>query len=143
MSTDIEARVMIHDLYAKYCFALDKSDPEAFVDCFSVEGVFDVVGRAEFRGHAAMRSLIEATSERRPRHHFLNFHLKRVSDGTAEGIAYFILLDPKTAETNAYGHYEDALVLEEDGFWRFVDRKVYFEWRSDSYDARKVPEVDD
>lgn len=141
MDNNIEARVMIHDRYAKYCFALDSSNADAFTECFTVDGMFNVVGRAEFAGHEAMRGLISKTSEGRPRHHFLNFHVKEVNDDTAQSTAYFLLLDPSNGETNAYGHYEDTLVREDDGQWRFSDRQVHFQWTSDSYGARKVEEA--
>lgn len=138
MQSDIEAKVLIHERYSKYCFALDGSNADAFVECFTTDGVFNVVGRAEFVGHDAMRGLIAASAEGRPRHHFLNFYVKNVDGNSADSTAYFLLFDQTTGETNAYGHYIDHLVLEDDGQWRFKDRQVHFEWTSQAYASRPI-----
>jgi uncharacterized protein (TIGR02246 family) len=138
MNSDTDAKVAIQERYSRYCFALDSSDGDAFTECFAEDGVFNVVGRAEFAGHQAMRGLVAASVEGRPRHHYLNFWVKSIDGDTAESTAYFLLLDRTNGQTNAYGHYEDRLVRESDGEWRFQDRQVHFEWKSDSYGARPV-----
>lgn len=139
MNSEIEAKVLIQERYSRYCFALDESDADAFVECFVEDGVFDVVGRAKFVGHDSMRDLIAASTTGRPRHHYLNFWVKSLDSDAAESTAYFVLLDRSTGAMNAHGHYVDQLVREGDGQWRFKDRQVYFEWTAPSYGARSIP----
>ena len=139
---DIEtlaAKVAIQDRYSSYCYALDGSDADAFTECFTKDGVFDVVGRSTFEGHDAMRGLIAGTSEGRPRHMYLNFLVKTIYGDRADSTAYFLLVDKATGENTAYGHYVDELVRESDGAWRFSRRTVNFEWTSPTYGARPVP----
>lgn len=135
----VTAKVAIQERYSAYCFALDASDPDAFTECFTADGVFDVVGKATFEGHEAMRGLIAGTSGGRPRHMYLNFLVRSVEGDTAESTAYFLLVDKETGENTAYGHYVDTLVRQDDGIWRFSRRVVNFEWTSDSHQARRVP----
>ena len=53
----LEDRAAIHDLFTRYCCALDNGEIEAVVDCFTVDAilkspVIDISGRDEIRAFA-------------------------------------------------------------------------------------------
>src|SRR5580692_10453015 len=53
----LEDRAAIHDLFTRYCCALDNGEIEAVVDCFTVDAilkspVIDISGRNEIRAFA-------------------------------------------------------------------------------------------
>lgn len=120
-------------LYAKYCHVIDRNDAEGLATCFTDDGVFWVTGQGRFEGREQIMGLVEQTVDGRPRHHTLNVWVKARSDERAEVHAYFQILDLDTAETAAWGHYEDIAVRCADGNWRWLQRHVFFEWTSDKY----------
>ena len=55
--SNLEDRAAIHDLFTRYCCALDNGEIEAVVDCFTVDAVLkspviDISGRDEIRAFA-------------------------------------------------------------------------------------------
>ena len=55
--SNLEDRAAIHDLFTRYCCALDDGEIEAVVDCFTVDAilkspVIDISGRDEIRAFA-------------------------------------------------------------------------------------------
>ena len=55
--SNFEDRAAIHDLFTRYCCALDNGEIEAVVDCFTVDAilkspVIDISGRDEIRAFA-------------------------------------------------------------------------------------------
>src|SRR5215467_11928987 len=55
--TSLEDRAAIHDLFTRYCCALDNGEIETVVDCFTVDAilkspVIDISGRDEIRAFA-------------------------------------------------------------------------------------------
>src|SRR5215831_8977874 len=55
--SNLEDRAAIHDLFTRYCCALDNGEIEAVVDCFTVDAilkspVIDIRGRDEIRAFA-------------------------------------------------------------------------------------------
>jgi hypothetical protein len=56
--SNLEDRSAIHDLFTRYCCALDNGEVEAVVDCFTVDAilkspVIDVSGHDEIRSFAS------------------------------------------------------------------------------------------
>ena len=56
-ASDLEDRAAIHDLFTRYCCALDNGEIAAVVDCFTVDAilkspVIDISGRGEIRAFA-------------------------------------------------------------------------------------------
>src|ERR1700738_1833330 len=56
--SNLEDRAAIHDLFARYCCALDNGDVEAVVDCFTADAilkspVIDISGHEEIRAFAS------------------------------------------------------------------------------------------
>jgi type II secretory pathway pseudopilin PulG len=142
-SSYAEDRAMIEDLQARYLFALDFRDAEAYASTFSNDGVLDF-GAGEIRGRDAIRNFIvesrknaeaqaaKDTSGLRPaagRHNITNIVIK-INGDKAIGRAYWFHMgnnNPKrTATLNSFGHYEDEMV-KVDGRWLFSKRKIYNE----------------
>lgn len=136
-------RARIEDLQARYLFALDFRDAEAYANTFTEDGVLDY-GAGAFRGRKAIRDMVAGmktrekeqlakdTSGLRPaagRHSITNIVIS-VKGSTATSVAYWSHLgnDNPKRETfvNSFGHYEDELVKVK-GQWLFAKRKIYNE----------------
>lgn len=142
-SSYAEDRARIEDLQARYLFALDFRDPDAYAGTFSEDGVLDY-GAGKIQGRAAIREMVarmranderqraEDTSGLRPaagRHNISNIVLE-IDGDRARGTAYWFHMGNANAERraqlNSFGHYEDELV-KVDGEWLFSLRKIYNE----------------
>jgi uncharacterized protein (TIGR02246 family) len=138
-----EDRAMIEDLQARYLFALDFRDPEAYAATFAEDGVLDY-GAGKIQGRQAIREMVaglsanaerqrsEDTSGLRPaagRHNISNIVLT-IDGDRATGTAYWFHMGnanpERAAQLNSFGHYEDELV-KVDGEWLFSLRKIYNE----------------
>lgn len=124
----------IQSLYSRYCFALDGNDPPAFVDCFARDGIFQVAER-EFRGVEQL-SMLASPGGQRPRHQYANLWVKRIDGSRAQSTAYFHLLELADGACASYGRYDDDLVRDAAGVWRFQHRRITFLWQSEAYRAR-------
>ncbi len=145
MSTDqmqlVQDHLMLRNLYARYCFGLDYHDDAAFLDCFTPDGVFSLSDRGDFAGHEQMQAILDASAATRNRHNVLNVLIDRIEGDRAYCRAYFILLHPKDASIQSYGHYEDEAVRCEDGQWRWTIKRVIFDWREEVYAARSADQT--
>jgi uncharacterized protein (TIGR02246 family) len=138
-----EDRAMIEDLQARYLFALDFRDPEAYAATFAEDGVLDY-GAGKIRGREAIAAMVEGmregdaetraadTSGLRPaagRHNITNIVIE-IDGDRATGTAYWFHMGndnpARSAQLNSFGHYEDELV-KVDGEWLFSLRKIYNE----------------
>ena len=64
--SNLEDRAAIHDLFTRYCCALDNGEIEVVVDCFTVDAilkspVIDIRGRDEIRAFAGRFAAQRAT----------------------------------------------------------------------------------
>jgi hypothetical protein len=142
-----EDRAKIEDLQARYMFALDFGDHEAYAATFAEKGVLDF-GMGETVGRQAIRDLMagmpradevteaEDGTKLRPaagRHNITNIVLK-IEGNRAVGRAYWFHMGNDNAERSAvltsFGHYEDELV-KVNGEWFFSRRKIYNEQVAD------------
>ena len=142
-SSYAEDRAMIEDLQARYLFALDFRDAEAYAATFTEDGVLDY-GAGKIQGRQAIRDMVAGmranadrqqsadTSGLRPaagRHNISNIVLDLDGD-RATGTAYWFHMGnanpERSAQLNSFGHYEDELV-KVDGEWLFSLRKIYNE----------------
>lgn len=135
-------RAQIEDLQARYLFALDWQDPEAYASTFTEDGVLDWAGgiaqgreaiREDVRGMRASFAVQEAeAAPLRPARlrHFITNVVVRIDGDTATSRAYWMEFDNRNAEreaySGAYGHYEDEL-RKVNGQWLFSKRKIYNE----------------
>lgn len=136
-------RALIEDLQARYLFALDFRDPEAYAGTFTEDGVLDY-GAGQIRGREAIAAMVEDMREGdaearaaddsglRPaagRHNITNIVVE-IDGDRATGTAYWFHMGndnaDRAAQLNSFGHYEDELV-KVDGEWLFSLRKIYNE----------------
>jgi ketosteroid isomerase-like protein len=139
-------RAMIEDLQARYLFAMDFRDAEAYAGTFAPDGVLvhangAETGRAEIAQFirdslareqtAAEQATADGLRRSKGSHNITSLALDIAADGqTARGVAYWVQLgnnNPERAATvGSYGHYEDELV-KIDGRWFFSKREIYNE----------------
>jgi ketosteroid isomerase-like protein len=138
-----EDRAMIEDLQARYLFALDFRDADAYAETFTEDGVLDY-GAGKIQGREAIRQMVagmRANAERqqaadtsglRPaagRHNIANIVVEVTGD-RATGTAYWFHMGnanpERSAQLNSFGHYEDEMV-KVNGEWLFSLRKIYNE----------------
>ncbi len=136
MSVTAEDHAGISNLYARYPILMDEDNEDGLADCFTEDGVFRISGQGHFKGSEEIRGLVRKTAAGRPRHITINLWIRDVQDGTASCNAYFLLVDLESGDTVAYGTYTDTPVRCDDGVWRWSERKVQFEWTSESYAAQ-------
>ncbi len=142
-SSYAEDRAKIEDLAARYLFALDFQDPEAYAATFTEDGILDY-GVGQIRGREAiaamvanMRSNAQAqreadTSGIRPaagRHNITNIVIE-INGERAYSTSYWFHVGnnnpDRSAQLNSFGHYEDELV-KVNGQWLYSKRKIYNE----------------
>jgi hypothetical protein len=125
-------RLDIHELLARYAWALDTADVEGFVGCFARDGEllwdsFETPLR--WRGERALRRFIGGLRDRPEsagRQHFVaNVVIEGREDGaSARSYCLVTLRPPEGAPlVHVAGHYEDLLCLE-DGTWRIRQRCI-------------------
>jgi hypothetical protein len=135
-------RVEIQDLQARYLFALDWQDADAYAATFTADGVLDwaggvVDGREAIRKEVhGMRAYFEkreqADAPVRPARlrHFISNVVVDFDGDRATGRAYWFELYDDNRDrrpyVGGYGHYEDEL-RRVDGHWLFTRRKIYNE----------------
>lgn len=142
-SSYADDRALIEDLQARYLFALDFQDPEAYAATFAEDGVLDY-GAGKIRGREAIAEMVagmragaerqraEDTSGIRPargRHNITNIVVD-IDGDRATGTAYWFHIGndnpERGAQLNSFGHYEDEIV-KVNGEWLFSLRKIYNE----------------
>jgi ketosteroid isomerase-like protein len=136
-------RSAIEDLQARYMFALDFKDVDAYLSTFTPDGILDI-GTGEIKGHDAIRKIIggmpssnqaqasKDAAKLRPatgRHNISNIVIK-VEGDKASGRAYWFHYGnnnpQRTASLDSYGHYVDEMV-KVNGKWLFSKRRIYNE----------------
>ena len=135
-------RAELEDLHARYLFALDWQDADAYAATFTEDGVLDwasgvVTGREAIRAlvhdmKAAVDQQAATDAPLRParRRHFVTNTVLSVHGDHARSVAYwfeYYNANPdRHAESPNYGHYEDEL-RRVNGRWLFTRRKIYNE----------------
>lgn len=147
-------RSQIEDLQARYMFALDWQDPEAYASTFTEDGVLDWAGgvakgrdaiREEVRGMRTNFAKMEAEdAPLRPARlrHFITNVVVKIDGDSAVGRAYWFEFYNRNKERlghgGAYGHYEDEL-KKVNGQWLFSKRKIFNEQMSDRAASQQNP----
>jgi len=126
--TDLEDRAAIHDLFTRYCCALDNGEIATVVGCFTEDAalkspVIDIRGRDEIRAFAG-RFAAQRAAGTRFRHMVTNIAVK-IDGDHATATAYLLVLISKDGShrTLPPGRYECELVRE-GGQWLFSRRIV-------------------
>jgi hypothetical protein len=142
--TIADDRAAIKNLQARYMFALDWQDPEAYAATFTANGAL-VSAIAEVKGREALRAEVVKMRENDraaatpglfpfSRRHVITNLVLDIDGDHATGRAYwtgYINDNPERAPTlESYGHYEDELV-KVNGEWLFARRQIFNEQRAD------------
>jgi len=93
--SNLEDRAAIHDLFTRYCCALDNGEIEAVVDCFTVDAilkspVIDISGRDKIRAFAGRFAAQRATGTQF-RHMVSNIAVT-ITENRAAASAYLLVL---------------------------------------------------
>ena len=155
-ATAADDRAAIKNLQARYMFALDWQDPDAYAATFAQDGVL-VSAVAAARGRTAIRGEVvkmrdndraaAAKEGLRPfsRRHVITNLVLQINGDHATGRAYWAGYNNDDPErrpyVESYGHYEDELV-KLDGHWLFKKRTIFNELRRDRAASGKWPLAD-
>ena len=123
----------ICELHSRYNHYLDSYERDAFVDLFTADGSWELVGLAKHEGRSALAAFIdglrEAAGERR--HHHCVFNEAIDVDGDRATARSYVMnwrcRPGELPRLSALGHYNDELTRE-DGRWRFVRRRLECDW---------------
>ena len=130
--TALETRSAIHDLFTRYCCALDDGKVAAVVDCFTADAVLESPAIGQIRGREAIRAFAEHFAAWRAggtqfRHFVTNIAVEASPDDkSAKATAYlFVVVSKDDAHhTLPPGQYDCELV-KDGGAWRFARRTVF------------------
>jgi 3-phenylpropionate/cinnamic acid dioxygenase small subunit len=128
--SEIEDRLKIHDLFARYMRSVDNWDEAELYACFTEDGVLEspIVG-GRFAGREGQRQFMingrKMGEGRKTRHLFTNLEVE-LNGARANARAYLVVNSTKDGKTTIFGtgHYECQL-RKIDGRWLFSDRKVF------------------
>jgi hypothetical protein len=109
----------IQQLYARYNWAIDAGDVEAYVALYTPDGSFNT-----FNGADGLRTFMKGRAAGTRRHWNSNLVITPSPEG-ANGKVYLALVDValKPPAISAAARYEDRLVKTSGG-WRFKSRKT-------------------
>lgn len=125
--SDVEDRVAIHELLARYSHTIDGRDYDAWVDCFVPEGTLVSAVGTSF-GHDALRQFAvnyEASRVRMPnaRHYMTNITVELEGDrASARSYVQITVSEPRGVRIVFTGQYDDRLVKVGTG-WKFLERR--------------------
>jgi uncharacterized protein (TIGR02246 family) len=128
--SNLEDRAAIHDLFTRYCCALDNGEIEVVVDCFTVDAilkspVIDISGCDEIRAFAG-RFAAQRAAGTQFRHMVSNIAMT-ITGNRAAASAYLLVLISKDGNHRSLppGRYACELIKEDGGQWRFSRRTVF------------------
>ena len=120
-----EDHLAIHELIARYCFAIDHGEPEAYAACFTEDGELYADGRLRGKGRAALAAnIVKANQQGLHRRHWPCNALIE-GDGNAARLRLYVMtfdID-KSLAPYLIGEYDDRLV-KVNGQWLFQCRRV-------------------
>lgn len=139
-------RARIEDLQARYLFAFDWQDGDAYAATFTEDGILDFAGGV-ITGRKAISEEIYTFGEtlkkknaalepERPARirHFITNVVIEIDGDTAKSVSYWWEFNDDMRDRRpylgAYGHYEDQL-KKINGRWLFAKRKIYNEQRAE------------
>ena len=111
--TELEDKLAIQELMARYNFAINFGDSEGWANCFTEEGIFECPF-GTFRGRPALRQYVsDRTEERRerPLRHMATNIIINVRGDRASAQCYLLLLQvlPEGPQLLTTGVYRDDL----------------------------------
>ena len=120
----IEDELAIRRLLAEYCQYLDDGRFDDWIDLFSADVEFVVMGMRK-HGHDEVRGFIEPAQQADARGiHTISAPLIETDGDTATSTVDFVWLS-RTGDVGQVGRYHDTLVRHDDR-WRFATREIVF-----------------
>ena len=126
----LEDRAAIHDLFTRYCVALDNGEVETVVDCFTADAILkspmiDISGHNEIRAFAG-RFAAQRAAATQFRHMVSNVAVT-ITGNRAAASAYLLVLISKDGNHRSLppGRYAFELIKNDSGQWRFSRRTVF------------------
>jgi ketosteroid isomerase-like protein len=127
--TYLEDRAAIHDLFTRYCGALDDGEIDTVVACFTEDAALESPAIGRIAGEAAIRDFAQRfaavrNSGRQFRHMVTNIAAD-IDGDRARATAYLLVLISANGTSRQLppGRYECDLVKQV-GVWRFARRSV-------------------
>jgi ketosteroid isomerase-like protein len=127
--SNLEDRASIHDLFTRYCCALDNGEVETVVDCFTVDAilkspVIDISGHDEIRAFAG-RFAAQRAAGTQFRHMVSNISVT-ITGNRAAASAYLLVVISKDGNHHSLppGRYVCEVIKDGSGQWRFSRRTV-------------------
>ena len=123
----IEDILEIKELNARYNFAVDERDAEAWAATFTTTGVFHALLPGETpKGTAELQTFVSTVNEAFGKmHHLTTNELITVDGDTATQKCYLLFFyETDDASEGSICVYDDKLERE-DGEWKYSERKVY------------------
>ena len=118
--SNLEDRAAIHDLFTRYCCALDNGEIETVVDCFTVDAilkspVIDISGHDEIRAFAG-RFAAQRTAGTQFRHMVSNIAMT-ITGNRAPASAHLLVLISKDGDHRSLppGRYVCELIKKDSG----------------------------
>jgi 3-phenylpropionate/cinnamic acid dioxygenase small subunit len=123
---DAADRLEIQDLYGWYALAVDNGDAAGWAECFTDDARFEIAGdeAAVATGREQIQAFGQAhidSPRSAVRHHVTTLSV-RATDGGAVGSAY--AMEVLGVRPISSVRYDDELVKDGDGTWRFAKRVV-------------------
>lgn len=138
------ARIALRELVEAYAIAVDAKNPEQVASLFAAEGrLVSTFGPGSPESplvRSGRRQITAALSEGLAVYlcttHIVGAHMAEVAGSTATGLTTCLAHhvyehDSKRRLMVMAVRYEDSYVVE-DGNWRFEERKLWVDWRTDS-----------
>lgn len=122
---ELLARLRISELYARYNWAVDHTEPEAFALTFTEDGAFiGTIGTYEGRDQLEAFARIQDLKRRGLQHWNTNIVLSFVDENTVHGKAYMLALyqGERAPVVERAGFYSDV-ITREGGDWVFKTRR--------------------
>lgn len=139
--TEVEDKLAIQELLARYNFAINFGDVEGWANCFTEDGIFECPFGI-FKGYAALRKYVsDRTAERQglPLRHMNTNIIIDVQGDHASARCYLLLMQaaPEGLKLLTTGVYQDEL-RKIKGSWRFSHRNVKLD--SKAWGSQVFPE---
>jgi uncharacterized protein (TIGR02246 family) len=129
MMNEVEKKIAIQELVARYGMAWDSMDVDGVLDCFTEDGVFVDAAGGEHRGREAIAAFVRGSEQQfGAMRHISSTHLVNLEEeGAAKHRCYVVFVShPGGERVLDTGEYEDSVVLE-GNTWRFARRVVRFD----------------
>ena len=127
MTTLLEDKDQIRDLFSRYCVYVDSGQAEAYVGLFTEDAIVDLGRIGRFEGRPALLELQKRKGGKTgPMRHFITNSLITVEGDTAHATSYVLVVNTAGEAPVAVmaGHYFDQLVRQE-GRWLIRQRLVH------------------